>query len=72
MIISDFVYTTDKNGNRRGWGVAEYSTPEKLFGAAFSDHVYERSPEESYARLLERLATLFPYATEKQLKKFLK
>ena len=72
VIISDFVYTTDKNGNRRGWGVAEYSTPEKLFGAAFSDHVYERSPEESYARLLAYLSRLFPGASEKDLKRFLK
>ena len=72
VIISDFVYTLDKHGNRRGWGVAQYSTPEKFMGSAFSDAVYQRSPEESYARLLERLATLFPYATEKQLKKFLK
>ncbi len=72
VIISDFVYTLDKHGNRRGWGVAQYSTPEKFMDSAFSDAVYQRSPEESYARLLERLATLFPYATEKQLKKFLK
>ena len=72
VIISDFVYTLDKHGNRRGWGVAQYSTPEKFMDSAFSDAVYQRSPEESYARLLERLAVLFPYATEKQLKKFLK
>ena len=72
VIISDFVYTLDKHGNRRGWGVAQYSTPEKFMGSAFSDAVYRRSPEESYNRLLDRLAILFPRATEKQLKKFLK
>ena len=72
VIISDFVYTLDKHGNRRGWGVAQYSTPEKFMGSTFTDAVYQRSPEESYARLLERLAALFPRATEKQLKKFLK
>ena len=72
VIISDFVYTTDKKGNRRGWGVAEYTTPEKFMGAAFSEQVYQRSPEESYARLLEHLARLFPRAAEKDLKRFLK
>ena len=72
VIISDFVYTTDKKGNRRGWGVAEYSTPEKFMGAAFSEQVYQRSPQESYARLLEHLARLFPRAEEKDLKHFLK
>ena len=72
VIISDFVYTTDKKGNRRGWGVAEYTTPEKFMGAAFSEQVYQRSPQESYARLLEYLARLFPRAAEKDLKRFLK
>ena len=72
VIISDFVYTTDKNGNRRGWGVAEYSTPEHAMGKVFSERVYKRSPEESYFRLLEHLAKLLPSATEKELKKFLK
>ena len=72
VIISDFVYTTDKKGNRRGWGVAEYTTPEKFMGEAFSEQVYQRSPQESYARLLEHLARLFPRAAEKDLKRFLK
>ena len=72
MIISDFVYTLDKNGNRRGWGVAEYSTPEKTMGEFFTYNVYRRTPEESYERLLEHLKKLFPRAQETDLKKFLK
>ena len=72
VVISDFVYTTDRHGNRRGWGVAEYSTPERHMGEAFTGKVYLRSPQESYSRLLEHLAALFPHATEKELKKFLK
>ena len=72
VIISNFVYTLDKNGNRRGWGVAEYSTPEKFMGTDFSDRVYQRSPEESHERLLEHLHGLLPGASEKDLKRFLK
>lgn len=72
VIISNFVYTLDKNGNRRGWGVAEYSTPEKFVGTDFSDRVYQRSPEESRERLMEYLRGLFPGASEKDLKRFLK
>ena len=72
VLISDFVYTLDKKGKRRGWGVAEYSTPEKFMGEAFSEHVYQRSPEESYERLLDFLGGLFPQAAEKDLKRFLK
>ena len=72
VIISNFVYTLDKNGNRRGWGVAEYSTPEKFMGTDFSDRVYQRSPEESRERLMEYLRGLFPGVSEKDLKRFLK
>ena len=72
VIISDFVYTLDKNGNQRGWGVAEYSTPEVAMGKAFSDHVYRTTPAESGERLLDHLARLFPQTAERDLKKFLK
>lgn len=72
VIISDFVYTLDKNGNRRGWGVAEYSTPEAFMGETFSDNVYLRLPEESYERLMDHMRGLFPAAQEKDLKRFLK
>ena len=72
VIISNFVYTLDKNGNRRGWGVAEYSTPEKFMGDYFTERVYQRSPEESRERLMEYLRGLFPGVSEKDLKRFLK
>ncbi len=72
VIISNFVYTTDRNGNRRGWGVAEYSTPEKHMGTWFSENVYLRSPGESCERLMDHLSGLFPRASEKDLKRFLK
>ena len=72
VIVSDFVYSQDKNGNRRGWGVAQYSTPERFMGEAFTEKVYQLEPEESYARLLEHLHGLFPAASEKELKKILK
>ncbi len=72
VIISDFVYTLDKKGNKRGWGVAEYSTPEKSMGCEFQDQVYQRKPEESYERLMEHLISLFPDVPESNLKKYLK
>ncbi len=71
VIISNFVYTIDKNGNRRGWGVAEYSTPEKYMGETFTEGVYRRKPGESYALLFEHLQRLLPAAAEKEIRKFL-
>lgn len=71
MIISDFVYMKDKYGRPYGWGVAEYSTPEKFMGEEFTDKVYSKSPQGSYERLLEHFCRLFPDEDLKKLKKIL-
>lgn len=72
VVISDFVYETDRHGNTYGWGVAEYSTPELSMGRAFSDRLYRRSPEESYKRILKHFKKILPDADEKNLTRFLK
>ena len=72
VIISDFAYMIDKNGREYGWGVAEYATPEQFLGAAFTDEVYERSPEESYERILDHMRKILPGAEEKEIKKLLR
>ena len=69
VITSGFVFTRDKSGRLRGWGAAEYSTPERFFGNDFSDHVYKRTPEESYQRLMAHMRTLLPDVQEERLKK---
>ena len=72
VLISDFVYMKDRYGEPYGWGVAEYSTPEKLMGESFSRAVYRHSPQESYERILGHLKDLFPDTDEAVLKRFLK
>ena len=72
VLISDFVYEKDRFGASYGWGVAEYSTPEKWLGKDFTSRVYERSPEASFLRVLERLKSLLPNAEEAVLRKLLK
>ena len=72
VLISDFVYMRDRYGQPYGWGVAEYSTPERLMGSAFTDSVYRRTPEESYERILDHFKTLFPGEDESTLRRFLK
>ncbi len=71
-VISDFTYETDRFGKEYGWGVAEYSTPEILFGAEFSDNVYKREPEESYETVFSQLRKILPDADETLIKKILK
>ena len=63
---------TDKLGQPYGWGVAEYSTPEKFIGDDFTQNVYKREPKESYEIIFEHLQKLLPKATDEQIRKILK
>lgn len=71
VIISNFTYLTDKRGQEYGWGVAEYSTPERFMGSEFTQRVYQRTPEESYERIYNHLKEMLPNAAETRLKKVL-
>ena len=72
VIISDFGHSTDKFGNEYGWGIAEYSTPEKFFGKKFTDAVYKRTPEESYDRVVKHLQRILPHASEEAIQRILR
>ena len=67
VITGDFKYMVDKSGNRYGWGVAEYTTPERFMGKKFVDAVYRRTPEESYARIVKHFKKILPQAEEAQI-----
>lgn len=68
VVTEDFVYPTDKHGNRYGWGWALLTTPEHLFGHHSLPH---RTPQESLDRILAHFRTILPQATEKQLLKLI-
>lgn len=72
VLISNFVYLQDRYGKEYGWGVAEYSTPEKIFGDAFTYAVYQREPAESYQRMLDYFHEILPEVPDKVLRKFLR
>ena len=72
VTISDFRYSVDRNGNEYGWGIAEYSLPEKFFGKRFTDAVYRHSPQESYARVVKQLKKILPDAVQEQIEKILR
>ncbi len=69
--IADFVYLKDRFGQTYGWGVAQYSTPEAMFGREFVTSAYHRDPEESKEKILVHLRGLLPDASEKQIRKML-
>lgn len=72
MIISDFRYEVDKTGKEYGWGIAEYSTPEKFLGREFSDNVYKHTPEESFERVVKHLKKILPDVGEEKVRRILK
>ena len=72
VVTGDFVYPVDRHGRTYGWGTAQYTTPEKLFGAAFTENVYSRAPEDSHGRLLEHLGQILPRTDEAALARFLR
>ena len=55
-----------------GWGVAEYATPEELFGYDLITSAYQREPQESKERMMQHLSSILPGASVQQLTKILK
>ena len=72
ITTTDFVYQKDRYGIAYGWGITEYSTPEKVFGTEFTDRVYRCEPSESYERIFAHLRKMLPHADENSIKKILK
>ena len=72
VIISDFRYATDKLGNEYGWGIAEYTTPEKFYGKKFTDKVYKRTPEESYKKVLRQFKKILPDVEDEWIERILR
>lgn len=70
IVTEDFVYPTDKHGEKYGFGWSLLTTPERLLGKSACE--CDRSPEESYQRMVEHLRHLLPDATDNQINKILK
>lgn len=67
VCIADFVYMQDKYGRPYGWGVAEYATPEELFGYGFITSAYQRDPQESKERMMQHLSSILPHTSSQQI-----
>ena len=70
VVTEDFVYPTDKHGKEYGWGWSLLTIPEQLYGHQAC--LCERTPEESYNRLVQHFKTFLPEATPQQISKLLR
>ena len=71
LCVSDFIRLKDKNGRPYGWAVAQYTTPERLFGYDYVTSAYKSEPKYSEEKMIAHLKNLLP-ATEVQIRKLLK
>lgn len=70
LVNSDFSYRHTKDGRQYGWGIARYSTPEKLLGEDYVNAAYQRSPKESKDRMMNHLMNHYSVSSE-ELEKIL-
>lgn len=70
LLIADFEYKYTAKGERYGWGVALYSTPEIWFDRKFD--MPERTPIESLRRLITHLQERFPDTPGSVIEKLLR
>ena len=70
IVTEDFVYPIDRHGHEYGWGWSLLTIPERLCGSA-ACHC-ERSPEESFERIISHLHDICPKASDAQILKMVK
>lgn len=71
VVIADFEYKYDRQGNPYGWGVARYTTPEALYGSRILD-AQGRTHYRSFHRILEHLRLHTPAGASPALIHFLR
>jgi hypothetical protein len=70
IVTEDFVYPLDRHNREYGWGWSLLTTPEALYGRDSCQ--CQRSPAESYAKVLSKLRSVVPQASEKELEKLVR
>ena len=72
VTVHSFEYARDKYGKSYGWGIARYAVAEDVLGAEVTQGAYNRSPEESKARIVQHLGMLCPDAFDDDLEKLIR
>lgn len=70
LLISDFEYKKTRNGERYGWGVARYSTPESFIGDII-DLETHKSPEESLDKIVNVMRKKHPLVLKRSWQQLL-
>lgn len=71
VCVNDFKYARTADGREYGWGIAEYTVPERLFGYDFVTSAYCEEPSVSREAIMSHLCHILPGADLKELSKLL-
>lgn len=72
LAVKDFRCKKNKKRQEYGWAIAVYCMPEQIWGYDAVTAAYKEEPEVSKNRILNRVKEIFPWATEKQIRKVCK
>ena len=72
ITVHSFEYARDKYGKPYGWGIARYAVTEDALGAEVTQGAYDRSPEESKAKIIQHLGILCPDVFDDDLEKLIR
>ena len=72
VTVKNFVYAVDRKGEFYGWGIAQYTTPEEVFGRKYIEKAYKRSPEESLQRMIRQIRKIRPGVSVDAVRQFLR
>ena len=72
LAVKDFRCKKNKKGQEYGWAIAVYCMPEQIWGYDAVTAAYKEEPEVSKNRIFNRVKEVFPWATEKQIRKVCK
>lgn len=72
VLIPDFKYSITKEGVPYGWGNAVLEVADRWLGAEWMTVPDDRTPEQSFERMISHLKTMMPEANESLLQKELK
>ena len=67
VCVADFKYARDKSGKEYGWGIAEYTTPEHLFGYDYVTSAYSEDPRQSREAIKAHLLGILPGLSDRDL-----
>ncbi len=69
LCVRDFRQKKNKKGQKYGWAIAVFSTPEHIFGRELVTSAYHEEPAGSGKRIAEHIKDIYPIASSSQIRK---